>query len=73
MRLFLLVLLVGCSSAPKRKVLYQVSTHTSVYLCREYHHSAYGASAKNCIDLATSEHIDLIANPYNIKILEQNE
>lgn len=71
MRSFLLVLLVGCSSLPRREVYYLVTTDETVYRCREYHRGAYGASARDCLDLATSEHIDLIANPYNIKEIER--
>lgn len=37
MRSFLLVLLVGCSSLPRREVYYLVTTDETVYRCREYH------------------------------------
>jgi uncharacterized protein YceK len=71
MRIIMLVLAISCTSISKREVYYLVTTDHTVYRCSEYHHGAYGASALDCLDLSTSEHIDLIANPYNIKEVEK--
>jgi len=71
MRLFLLVLLVSCSSAPIRNVYYLVTTSETVYRCNEHYHTAYGASARDCLDLSTSEVVDLVPNPYSVKEVER--
>lgn len=64
----LLLLAIGCSSVETVDKDYMVRTHNGVFRCEEYNHGAYGAAAKDCRNITTGEHVDLIPNP--LKVME---